>query len=326
MAESAADLGIALAGDDAVVPFEVAPLDVRGRAVQMGEAVDTILHRHAYPEPVARLLGEALVLTTLLGTSLKFEGKFILQAQSDGPVSMLVVDFRSPDALRAYASFDTERIEEAIAAGNTASADLLGKGHLALTIDQGAAMNRYQGVVALEGEGLEAAAHTYFQQSEQIPTRVRLAVAERVARSASGETERRWRAGGILVQFLPSSASRLPHRDLPPGDQPDEVGVDAEDEGDDDAWVEARALVDTVEDHELTDPEIGAERLLYRLFHERGVRVFEAQSVADRCRCSRAAIEEMLGRFSDEERADMVVDDQIVVTCEFCSTRYHFDA
>lgn len=323
-AGEAADLGVVLAGDDAVVPFEVAPLDVRGRAVQMAGVVDAILQRHAYPEPVARLLGEAIVLTTLLGTSLKFDGQLILQTQSDGPVGMLVVDFRSPDALRGYASFDADQVAKSIDSGATSTADLLGKGHLALTIDPGGRMTRYQGVVALDGNSLEEAAHTYFEQSEQIPTRIRLAVAERVTRSASGEAERRWRAGGVLVQFLPASEDRIAHRDLPPGDNPNEDQTEPVDE--DDAWVEARSLIGTVEDHELTDPEIGSERLLFRLFHERGVRVFTAQPVADRCRCSRQTVSEMLDRFSEEDRAAMIVDNEIVVTCEFCNSRYHFEA
>src|SRR6516164_7745900 len=153
--------------DDAVLPFEVDALDLRGRLTRLGPALDELLGKHDYPAPVGKLLGEAIVLTTLLGSSLKFDGRFILQTQTDGPVSFLIVDFQSPDRLRAYARYDARRIK----AGQDSGA-LLGKGHLAMTIDQGQGMSRYQGLVALDGSGLEAAAHEYFLRSEQIPTKV----------------------------------------------------------------------------------------------------------------------------------------------------------
>src|SRR6202521_5206787 len=156
--------------DDAVLPFEVSSLDLRGRLTRLGPALDRVLGGHDYPRPVATLLGEAIVLTTLLGSSLKFEGRFILQTQTDGPVSFLIVDFQAPDRLRAYARFDARRLKDGQDSGS-----LLGKGHLAMTIDQGPDMSRYQGLVALEGGNLEDAAHEYFLRSEQIPTRVRLA-------------------------------------------------------------------------------------------------------------------------------------------------------
>ena len=168
------------AGDDHVVPFEVGPLDVRGRIVQLGPLLDAILGRHDYPEPVARLLAEACVVAVLLGSSLKFEGKFILQTRTDGPVDMLVADFSTPGSLRAYARFDADRLEALVAAGETAPETLLGSGMLALTIDQGEHTQRYQGIVELDGTSLEEAARTYFRQSEQIPTEIRLAVAKLV--------------------------------------------------------------------------------------------------------------------------------------------------
>ena len=140
-----------VSADDTILPFEVAALDLRGRVVRLGPAVDTILSGHDYPQPVAKLLGEAIVLGVMLGTALKFEGRFILQTKTDGPVPMLVVDFTTPDRVRACARFDKERVAAAIAAGRTDAGALLGKGHLAMTIDQGGAMSRYQGLVALEG-------------------------------------------------------------------------------------------------------------------------------------------------------------------------------
>jgi molecular chaperone Hsp33 len=303
--------------DDVVLPFSVEPLDVRGRVVRLGAALDTILARHGYPDAVARLIGEAAALTVLLGTSLKFEGRFQLQTKSDGPVDMVVVDFDAPDRLRACARFDADRLSN-LSAGSLKSGDLLGHGHLAMTIEAGPELSRYQGVVPLDGQPLEEAAHQYFRQSEQIPTRVRLAVAEQFEGGRSA-----YRAGGLLVQFLPSSPDRMRQADLPPGDAPEgHVGVA---HAEDDAWVEARALVDTVEDHELVDPNVSSERLLYRLFHERGVRVFEGQPVHEECRCSHERIMAMMRNFSADDRQHMVESGRIRITCEFCSRAYDLD-
>ena len=302
--------------DDAVLPFEVAALDLRGRLTRMGPALDDILSKHDYPAPVGKVLGEAIVLTTLLGSSLKFEGRFILQTQTDGPVSFLVVDFQAPDRLRAYARYDEARLKEAKESAKH-SGVLLGNGHLAMTIDQGADMSRYQGLVALTGGSLEEAAHEYFLRSEQIPTRVRLAVGE----EWSGG-KHRWRAGGLLTQFLPKAPERARQADLHPGDAPEGTVVHTVEE--DDAWVEGQSLVSTVEDIELIDPALSGERLLYRLFHERGVRVFKELPLQAKCSCSRDAVASMLKSFSPQDRADMVKDDKVVVTCEFCSSTYEF--
>ena len=307
--------------DDTVMPFEVAKLDLRGRVVRLGPAVDEILSRHNYPHPVAKLLGEALVLTVMLGSSVKIDGRFILQTQSNGPVRMLVVDFIAPDKVRACARFDKDRVAAAIAAGETAGTALLGKGHLAMTIDQGPDMNRYQGLVALDGSSLEDVAHEYFLRSEQIPTRVRLAVAEELL-AASGGATHRWRAGGIMLQFLPKSPERARTADLDPGDAPEGTTPHAVKE--DDAWVEGQALISTVEDIELIDPSLSSERLVYRLFHEPGVRVFRASPLRAECSCSRDNVEAMLKSFSQDDRDHMVEDGKISVTCEFCSANYQF--
>jgi molecular chaperone Hsp33 len=308
--------------DDTILPFEVNTLDLRGRIVRLGPAVDTILSNHDYPLPVAKLLGEAIVLTVMLGSALKFDGRFILQTQSDGPVRMLVVDFISPGKVRACARFDRERIAAAIAADEAAAGQLLGTGHLAMTIDQGPDMSRYQGLVPLEGNDLEHAAHEYFLRSEQIPTRVRLAVAEEFRGGENG-ARRRWRAGGILLQFLPKSVERARQADLDPGDAP--PGAEPQRPPEDEAWVEGRSLVATVDDIELIDPELSSERLAYRLFHQRGVRVFRTAPVHAQCSCSRPSVEAMLRSFPEHDRADMVEDGKITVTCEFCSSTYVFE-
>lgn len=309
-----------LADDDHVVPFAVNALDARGRVVQLGPILDQILGRHDYPEPVARLLAEAMTLTVLLGTSLKFDGKFIMQTRSDGPVDMLVADFSTPGAMRAYARFDAEAVATAVEDGRASPAELLGAGVLALTIDQGEFMQRYQGIVQLDGTSLEDAARTYFRQSEQIPTEVRLAVTRQFVRGEDG-AEAHWRAGGLLAQFLPDAPERLRLPDLPGGDG-DEGGHAGTP---DDAWTEVLALMGTIQDDELFDPTIGPERLLYRLFHERGVEVFEALPVADECSCSHTRIRSILDGFTAEEIVESTENGLIRVSCEFCSKQYDFD-
>jgi len=304
--------------DDIVLPFSVEALSTRGRLVRLGPSIDALLKRHAYPEPVSKLLAEAATLAVLLGSTLKEEGRFQFQTRSDGPVSMLLVDFDAPSNVRALARFDPARFEAASAAGAVSGIDLLGRGHLAFTIDPGGDMSRYQGVAALEGQSLEDAAHSYFERSEQIQTLLRLAVGEIV--TAAG---RSWRAGGLIVQYLPPAGPGR-RADFHPGDAPE--GTEAHRLEDDDAWSESSALAATTEDHELIDPTLSGERLLYRLFNERGVRVFEPTPLADQCRCSAEGVDAMLRSFPPEEIAHMVGDDGMIgVTCEFCSTKRVFN-
>lgn len=324
MTEHAPVLGeFGFAGDDNVVPFEVGALDVRGRAVQLGPLLDQILGRHDYPEPVARLLAEAVALTVLLGTSLKFDGKFILQTRSDGPVDMLVADLRTPGSVRAYARYDQARLDAAVAEGRDAPEALLGTGVLALTVDQGPHMQRYQGIVQLDGHSLEEVARVYFRQSEQIPTEVKLAVARQLVRGEAGQAGH-WRAGGALIQFLPDSLERMRRPDLHGGDG-DDSDPNVAAGPDDDAWQTARALFLTADTDELIDPTVGTERLLFRLFHEHGVRVYDGQPVIDDCSCSREKIREILAGFTAEEIEESTEDGRIRVNCEFCSTQYDFD-
>jgi molecular chaperone Hsp33 len=321
MAEATVELNeLDFAGDDRVVPFQVDGLDVRGRAVQLGPLLNAILGRHDYPAPVARLLAEAVVLTALLGTSLKFEGKFTMQTKGDGPVDLLVADFSTPDALRAYARYDEDALAEAVENGKISPAELLGHGFLALTIDQGRGMQPYQGIVPMDGSSLEEMAGVYFRQSEQIPTRVRLAVAELIDRDEDGNPRHNWRAGGLVAQFLPQAPERMRQPDLHGGDGDERDAAEVED----DAWLEASTLVGTIDTDELTDPQVAIERLLFRLFHERGVRVYDPQTVFDRCSCSRDKIKGVLDGFSAEEIHASVEDGEIAVTCEFCSTTYKF--
>ena len=296
--------------DDAVLPFRVVRSGVLGRLVRLGRVADTIISRHAYAEPVSRTLGEALALTGMLGTALKGDGKFTLQTKSDGPLGFLVVNYESPGRLRGYASADPAHI-----AAETTRADLLGKGHLAMTIDKGGERDRYQGIVALDGDTLTSAAHTYFHQSEQIPTFLRVAVARHYGAGPDGQKTWAWRAGGLLVQYVPPVAVGAVTS------EEDERLVGEKEE----AWRRTRLLAATVEDHELLDPTLHPEMLVYRLFHEDGVRVEPERPMTVYCRCSRDRVATFLRGFSASELADMhEADGAIAVRCEYCATSYRF--
>ena len=284
--------------DDIVAAFQMDGWPVRGRIVRLGAAVDEILTRHAYPEPVANLLGEACALAALVGSSLKIAGRLIVQAQGDGPVSYVVCDYDSEGSLRGYCRFDEARLAE-VSQGfaRPGARTLLGEGLFVMTIDQGPDTERYQGVTAIEGETLALCAEQYFDQSEQTPTRVRLAVAQ--LQTAEGFV---WRAGGMLLQNIAEDDARGSTQDV---------------------WERAQALFETLGEDELVDPTVPPETLLFRLFHEDGVRLEQAKVLRAFCRCSEERIRGVLQAFSPEERADMVEPDgAIKVTCEYCSRAY----
>ncbi|MBP8248253.1 MAG: Hsp33 family molecular chaperone [Phenylobacterium sp.] len=289
------------APDDLVAPFQIEGEPVRGRLARLGGAVDEILAAHDYPEPVANLLGEACALAALVGSNLKFDGRLIVQAQGDGPVRYVVVDYDTDGSLRGYCRYDPDAVAAA-AQGfvRPGAKTLLGEGVFIMTVDQGVDMDRYQGITTIEGETLALCAEQYFAQSEQTPTRVRLAVGQ--ADLGDGLA---WRAGGMLIQNIAEDENRGPTAE---------------------AWVRTQAFFETIGEDELIDPTISAETLLFRLFHEDGVRVFEAKPLKAFCRCSQARIESVLTSFSPEERADMVEDDGLIkVTCEYCSSTYSVD-
>lgn len=307
--------GPSIAGDDLVMPFQAERSGVMGRIVRLGPSVHDVLTRHDYPEPVSRALAEGLALTAMLGTTLKEQSKLILQTQTDGPLRLMVINFESPGQFRGYARFDRDQVAAVDPADQGA---LLGRGHLALTIDLGRHTEPYQGIVALEGETLTEAALTYFQRSAQLPTFIHLAVARHfVPGGTGGAGDWSWRAGGLLLQHLsPERGDEFKGAHL----SPDEAPLSH-----DDAWTRTRMLAATVEDHELLDPTLAPERLLYRLFHEEGVRVYESHGMSMRCRCSRERIERMLRMFSPVDVEEMrEPDGSITVTCEFCATTHAF--
>jgi molecular chaperone Hsp33 len=289
------------APDDLAAPFQIEGEPVRGRLVRLGPAIDEILSGHDYPEAVANLLGETCALAALVGSNLKFDGRLIVQAQGSGPVRYVVADYDTSGSLRGYCRFDPEAVAEAGKGFVRPGArTLLGEGVFIMTVDQGPDMDRYQGVTAIEGETLALCAEQYFAQSEQTPTRVRLAVGQ----ADQGEGLR-WRAGGILIQNVAEDDARGPTQE---------------------AWRRTQAFFETIGEDELIDPTVSAETLLFRLFHEDGVRVFEAKPLQALCRCSQDRIVGVLTSFDAAERADMVEDDgKIHVTCEYCSRTYHVD-
>jgi molecular chaperone Hsp33 len=290
---------------DFVRSFQIEGMNVRGRIVHLTDLADRVLAAHAYPESVSLVVGEALALAALLGASLKFEGTLTLQTRGSGPLRMIVADYTSPGTIRACATFDRAAVE---ALGERpAFSDLVGTGSLAITIDQGGDMERYQGIVPLEGTGLADGAMSYFERSEQIPTRIKLAVATLIARGADRP---HWRAGGIIIQNLAALGGHA-------------ASKPASDANED--WLRASVLFETVEAHELVDPQVEAERLLYRLFHEDGVRAFTAQPLSFGCRCSADRVVSVLSQYPDAEIVQLADSDgQIRATCEFCSTVYRF--
>lgn len=292
---------------DYVLPFRIEGHNVNGRVVKLNALASDVLTRHDYPEAVSCLLGEALVLAAMLGSMLKFDGRFILQMQGNGPISMLMADFASGDSLRGFAQFDEAALRAALKA-DASPMQLLGdKSHMAFTVDQGADMERYQGIVPLEGDTLAEAALGYFERSEQIGTVLKLAAAPLLL--AGGETQ--WRAGGIVIQQTAATGGI----ELPPEGDEDYVDED---------WNRLSILMQTTEDSELLDSELDGETLTYRLFHEDGVRVFEPRTLQFACPCTRERVANMLRGLSDEDQNDMRNQSSIEVACEFCNENYVF--
>jgi len=288
--------------DDLVQPFQIEPFALRGRLVRLGPAIDSILTQHAYPAPVAQMLGEAITLAVALAGALKYEGIFTLQTKGDGPIKMMVADVTTAGALRGYAQFDTAKLE-AETAVNGSVPRLLGAGYLALTVDQGEHTERYQGIVELTGSTLAECVHHYFRQSEQVEAALKVAVAQVPDESGTP----RWRAGALMIQRLPLEAFTL------------------ERETEDDAWRRAAIFMSSSTSAELIDPALAPDRLLFRLFHEDGVRAYRPHALEAKCRCSRHRVETVLRALTPDEIADMKIDGKITVTCEFCSTVYDFD-
>jgi molecular chaperone Hsp33 len=284
---------------DVALGVTIPARNARGRLARIGPALDSILANHNYPTAIEQLLAEALALTALLGAMLKEPGgQVTLQAQTEnGIVDLLVCDYLGGQ-LRGYVRHDPARLADA--GPNPSLFSLFGKGYLAITFDHPVSDERYQGIVPLEGESLAQAAQSFFGQSEQIPSIVRLAAEKR----DSG-----WSAGGLLFQHLPEGEEgreRL-HTRL---DHPD--------------WPHVAILAGSVKPEELTDPALPLDELAWRLFHEEAeVRTLEPLALSRGCRCDRDYVRSVIARFPPEEREAMVGDDGMIrVDCEFCSQSF----
>lgn len=292
--------------DNEVRPFQIEGMDVHGRAVRLGTMADQILKAHAYPDPVAKILGEMLTLTAMLGSIMKFDGIVTVQTKSSGPVPMMVADYERRDdgigRLRGYADIDADKL--ATYGKNPSFKGMIGSksGYLALTIDQGDEMERYQGIVDLAGDSVAEVARNYFMNSEQTPTELRL-ICDRD--NVTGF----WRAGGIMVQHLAR------------GEEGQERILDRETQ---EQWDRASILMQSVKTDEMLDPLLDLDTLLYRLYNEDGVRVFEPSRVMHTCRCSRERLQTVLTQFDDTELSEMIVNGSIDVNCQFCNTTYQF--
>jgi molecular chaperone Hsp33 len=302
------------AGTDFVRPFLLEVSGLLGRLVRLGTVVDTVLTRHDYPDPVARLLGELLALTGTLSSMLKFEGTFSLQTKGDGPVRVMLADVTSDGELRGYADIDQPRLAAVLAEcgpEGTGCATLLGAGYLAFTVDVAGQTERYQGIVELTGENLTDCVHHYFRQSEQLKTGVKL---------AASRVDGRWRAGGLLIQQMPED-----DRGWVPGGGTEDHDGGVLGSGDEDDWRRTLALMASCSDAELLDEGLPADDLLYRLFHEERVRVYKTRPLSLGCRCSRERIERILGSLPPDEVVEFKVDGEIVMTCQFCNIDFRFD-
>jgi molecular chaperone Hsp33 len=285
-----------------MLPFRLDAGLVRGRLVRLGPALDSILHGHDYPRPVAERLAETVTVAAALAGALKYEGIFTLQIQGDGPIPLMVADVTSAGDLRAYARFDAEKL--ARAEGESIVARYFGKGYLAFTVDQGPDTDRYQGIVELEGATLAECAQAYFDRSEQLATEMVLAV--RGPADGNG-----WNAAMVTIQRMPLG----PRSPIFTADEADE------------AWNRSTILLRSLRTEELLDPGIAPARLLRRLYHADGLATDTARPLAARCRCSAERVRGTLRAFPRSEIEELRDENgEVVVTCEFCKTRYHYSA
>lgn len=301
MTKLTTDISETPTSENSVTVFQLDGQPVRGRAVTMGSALNKALGTR-YPDVVARLLGEAMLISAIVAQSLKFDGRLVIQCHgtNKGVVSLLMSDCTTDGHVRGYARWDEASLKELkLDNRNPGAEDLLGGGTFSMTIDQGPDMDQYQGLSAIEGARLSDCAEHYFKQSEQIPTEIRL-VCGQLQEPGKDPV---WRGGGVMIQKIAEDVTR---------------GNTVE------AWDTARALFQTLSDAELLDPELSQNDLLYRLFHEDGVRVVETSPIEAKCKCSRERLENTLKSFEKEALADMAENGVIDANCEFCDTTYEF--
>lgn len=315
-------IGSQLAWDDTVLPFQLDRSDIRGRVARLDGVLEQVLKQHAYPPQIEALVAEATLLTALIGQSIKLRWKLSLQIRGNGPARLIATDYYGPTEdgqsarIRAYASFDKDRLDEGVAPFS-----LIGQGYLAVLIDQGEGTVPYQGITPIAGGSLSACAETYFAQSEQLPTRF----AVTFGRSQTPGTDLHWRAGGVMLQHMPKASpfvadggatgegGLLTHSDILSGDEGEN-------------WTRANLLLDTVEETELIGPTVQPTELLVRLFHEEDPRVYDAQPIRFGCSCSEDRVRTSLSIYSKKDIAYMTTPEGIVTAdCQFCGAHYELD-
>ncbi len=292
---------------DNCVAFHIDNGAFRGRLVRMNEVINTILNKHKYPLPVSAVLAEAVVLAAMLASNLKYKGLFTLQTQSNGPVSLLVVDVTSEGKIRAYARFDEQRLVHSQQLRKTdgqiePAPHLMGEGHLAFTVDQGPDTELYQGVVDLQGKTMSELALRYFKQSEQIDTWLQLYL-----KAPEGDSQS-WQAAGLMLQKLPEIGGKIQEGD----------DLNAQ-------WEEAKVFAESLREDEIFDAELSSAELLHRLFHANNLVISKSIDYSFGCRCSREKLLNTLSGFSPEEIESMVEKNKITAECSFCSEKYSFD-
>jgi molecular chaperone Hsp33 len=298
--------------DDLVLPFQIKAAALRGRIVRLGPAVDQIVSRHAYPAPVAHALAELCALAAALAGTLKYDGVFTVQIKGDGPVRMMMADVTNDGALRAYAQF-SEAVQSFPAGASVPR--LFGGGYIAFTVDQGEDTERYQGIVELSGSSLAECAHNYFRQSDQFQAGIKLAASRGQDQQVPG-----WRAGAVMIQRLPPEGAQgsAEGRDLA---EPLDLAADQAEED----WRRAMILMSSASSAEMVDPELPAWRLADRLFGIDGVAIYRPVALRHACRCSRARVAGILKSIPRTELESLKEHGVVMVTCEFCNTRYQFD-
>lgn len=311
-------LGAQIAWDDTVLPFQLDRSDIRGRVARLDGVLDSVLAQHDYPPVIESLVAEAVLLTAMIGQTLKLRWRLSLQIRGNGPARLIATDYFAPGdndepaRIRAYASYDKERIDL-----NAAPFSQIGEGYFAVIIDQGQDMTPYQGMTPISGSSLADCAETYFAQSEQLPTRFSVAFNK-------GADTARWRGGGVMLQHLPKAS---PHADTgATGEEGLLTAADTLDGDEAENWSRANLLLDTVEKNELLGPSVQSTDLLLRLFHEEAPRVFDAQPLSFGCTCSEDKVRNSLSIYSAKDIATMTTEAGIVTAdCQFCGAKYELD-
>jgi molecular chaperone Hsp33 len=314
-------LGARIAWDDTVLPFQLDRSDIRGRVVRLDGVLDRVLEQHDYPPSIEALVAEMALLTALIGQTVKLRWKLSLQVRGDGPARLIATDYYGPTddgepaRIRAYASFDAERLDH-----SAEPFSQIGKGYFAVLIDQGEGTTPYQGITPIAGGSLSACAETYFAQSEQLPTRFSLAF----GRSRLPKEDECWRAGGMMLQHMPKASPYAKDGGSGEGGLLEATDILDEDEGEN--WNRANVLLDTVEQIEMIGPSVQPTDLLVRLFHEEQPRVFDPQPVIFGCSCSSDKVRQSLSIYSAKDIRYMTTDEGFVTAdCQFCGAHYQLD-